>query len=245
MKSNSYFLILFLALLAGCNSPDAWDIFKSTGHTKTEIRKLASFDAISISEDIEFQVVVQDTVSKIVLSAGKNLIPKISSSVQNNTLTIKDNNRFDFVRSNSRTIKICIYTYKLRLLNATTGKNFYIFSSTPSDSMRLMLTQCSGDIFAIINAKKLKVRQRESTSKIVVTGITDSLDYRCGLSFGPVDLSALNTSYAKVLQDGPNDLSISVRDSLNVTIKGIGNVNYSGYPLIKSKVTGKGRLVKM
>jgi hypothetical protein len=239
------YILPVIVLLCSCNSPDAWDILKPVGHTKTVSRELNDFKEIRILENVEFKIVVQDTASRAIVSAGKNILPKIKTDVYNGTLTVKDKNGYDFVRSSSRVTRMEIYTKQLNKLETSTGRNFYILSSHISDSLSILLPQCSGDMSASISTKKLSLILRESTSKVEIVGRADTLYYNAGQSFGPILLSQLEVKKGTIVQSGSNNLEIYVTDSLNVSISGMGNVYYRGNPLIKSKITGKGKLIKM
>lgn len=241
---RKYRIMLALAILSGCNSPDAWDIFKSAGHTKVEIRELASFSQIVIPENIEFRIIVQDTASRVAVSAGKNLLPKIKTDVSNGVLTVKDKNGYDFVRSSSRITRMEIYTKQLSRLETSTGKNFYIQIDRPSIPLEVLLNQCSGDMYASIKVSELTLNLYESTSKIEIAGAATRLFYNAGQSYGPALLSDFLLKKATIEQNGSNTVELNVSDSLNVSISGIGDVYYRGDPFIISNITGKGKLTK-
>lgn len=236
-------LLLFPALLFGCNSPDAWDLFKSTGRTVTVTRPLSDFNKIDIEENVALQVYVQDTASKIVISAGKNILPEIKSYVKNGTLTVVNKNKYDFVRSNSRVISVDVYIKQLSMLKVATGEHVYLKKDKLSDTLLLSFPQCSGDISATVNVKMLIVSMNESTSKLEIVGTADTLTLDSGMSYGPILLSSLQSKVGTVSHSGSNNLYLNVSNLLNVTISGHGNVYYKGNPVINSRVLGKGKLI--
>lgn len=240
------FLFLGSLFTMGCNSPDSWDIFKTTGHTQTITRKLDYFNSVVINENVEFQILLQDTVSKVEISAGKNLLPKIRTSIKNGILQVTNDNKYNFLRSYSRLIRLKIYAKDLIFIQAKTGKNIYIFASPYRDlsTLQIDLPQCSGDLYLQLKARTLRVVANESTCKILGVGNADSLYFTSGYSYGPADFSSFPIKYARVIQNGSNDIRLSVQDSLNVSIYGIGNVIYTGNPNVKSLLVGKGRLIK-
>ena len=52
----------------------------------------------------------------------------------------------------------------------------------------------------------------------------------------------METNAALIDSKGSGQCNISVKESLNVTIKGVGKVKYRGQPKITSKMTGLGNL---
>lgn len=63
---------------------------------------------------------------------------------------------------------------------------------------------------------------------------------------GEIDCSELKSKNTKVVGKGVGELSVYAKDSINITLTGIGNVKYYGNPAsVKTDISGIGKATKM
>src|ERR1035437_4176093 len=94
---NFYFtkisVALFLvALFSTCKKENLCDCIKRTGAIVTETRTINGFDSIVVQDNMNV-FIIQDPNFEVKVEAGKNIVPLITTSVVNGTLTISNNNR--------------------------------------------------------------------------------------------------------------------------------------------------------
>lgn len=105
----SFFLLLpFICIFPSCNKEKDFDCFKSTGNIVKVFRTTPSFSKILLQGNIHL-VFIPDTIQKIEIEAGENLIPKITTTVENDSLILDNRNYCNWVRSFENEVTIYIY----------------------------------------------------------------------------------------------------------------------------------------
>ena len=108
MHLFNYFLILLIAVtFSSCKKKNLGDCFKSTGEITEEVRETDTFSKIIVRDNIEV-ILSPSTTNSITVSAGKNLIDKIITETNGDTLLISNNNSCNWVRDFSVPIKVHI-----------------------------------------------------------------------------------------------------------------------------------------
>ena len=87
MKQLMYFFLV-MVLFFSCKKPNQRKCFKKEGDLIVTEINLSSFDHLLLKENIEF-VLIQDTVEKIIIEGGENLVGFISATVDNKVLKIE------------------------------------------------------------------------------------------------------------------------------------------------------------
>lgn len=97
-------LIIFILILpyaftfSGCDSENAFGCFKKPGEIVEQEIQLDSFSFIEAHDEVDIYL-VNSTEQKVIIKAGKNLIPQIHLNVENNILSIRNDNSCNWVRS--------------------------------------------------------------------------------------------------------------------------------------------------
>lgn len=71
------------------------DFIQTTGEISIEERALDNFNELEVFNSINV-LIVPDTINKVVIEAGENLIPDIVTSVKEGKLIFKNTNKFNF-----------------------------------------------------------------------------------------------------------------------------------------------------
>ncbi len=101
-------LTLFCLVFLSCTKEKDFDCLKSTGTIIKEERESAPFTKINLRDNIHL-IFVESDEQKIVVEAGKHLLPKIQTRIVNDSLILENNNYCDWVRSYQKLVKIYIY----------------------------------------------------------------------------------------------------------------------------------------
>src|SRR5690606_30800121 len=99
--------LLLLLLLMGCDSKDANDCIQSAGNTIRQEVPVVAFNRILVEQGLNM-VLIQDSVPKVVVQTGENLIPDIKVQVVDNQLQLRNENDCNFFREYGLTT---IYVY--------------------------------------------------------------------------------------------------------------------------------------
>lgn len=98
---------LMTALFA-CKKAENRKCFKTAGGDSEKTVHVGTFHQLELGPHIRY-VLVQDTVEKVVLSGGKNLLNFISTDVVDNRLVVKNKNKCNFLRSYKKEVKAEIH----------------------------------------------------------------------------------------------------------------------------------------
>ena len=94
---NGIFVFFMGFLLSGCNTEDAPDCFQSAGKMiRTEVA-VPDFEEIIVYGRIKLYI-EQGPEHKVVVESGENLLPEITAEVENDRLSLRNNNECNFVR---------------------------------------------------------------------------------------------------------------------------------------------------
>jgi hypothetical protein len=102
--------ILFIAsiLMVSCKKPEDRRCLKSVGEETERVIELPTFDKLFLKEKLKY-VLVQDTVEKVVLKGGKNLLNFIDAKVVDGRLELYNENTCNFLRSLTKKVVVEIH----------------------------------------------------------------------------------------------------------------------------------------
>ena len=246
MKKLITHIIVAVCLFAGCSKDDAWDIVKTRGAAKTELRELPHFTGLVITNGINV-VLRHGERNSATLEGWTNLLPKIKLTVDTaGILNISDENKYNMVRDvgNKTTVfltcqdKINYIDFIGDGLVRSDGKletdNLYILSENASGSIHLTLDAAS----LSVGTNSRNTADMTFTGNCHTTGITN-------WGIAPIDMRDLLVQYANITHHGTADIHVFIEQQLNVALDGIGDLFYKGNPEISVDRKGKGNVYQI
>lgn len=103
---STAFLATFF--LFACNKENAPDIIKSAGEEVTVTRELESFTELIILDEFDVEL-VYDSIFKVEVTFGKNIVNKVLTDVNNGILTLENGNKFNWVRKMGQRINVKVH----------------------------------------------------------------------------------------------------------------------------------------
>ena len=100
--------IFILSILTACKKPEERTCFKRTGDIDTLEVSVGGFDKLFLHEHVEYEL-IQDSLDKVVLVGGKNLLGEIQLAVTEGLLDISNHNRCNFLRDYQKKVKAEIH----------------------------------------------------------------------------------------------------------------------------------------
>jgi hypothetical protein len=97
-----------LSILTACKKPEERTCFKRTGDIDTLEVSVGGFDKLFLHEHVEYEL-IQDSLDKVVLVGGKNLLGEIQLTVNEGLLDISNHNRCNFLRDYQKKVKAEIH----------------------------------------------------------------------------------------------------------------------------------------
>ena len=186
---NRTLYIILIALFVSSCEPAPW----TNGEPVTETRYFdENVTAIHVYHDINVTLVESDEF-KIEVTTGENLMEKITSTVENGILYLKNENIRYWVRSYDYPLEIKIYHNSINCINYESWGDLksegHIFQDT-TERFDLNVLHGSGHIDISLNCKALIVRTHDGTAKVTLAGSSDYTD---------IYHNARNNIYAKDL----------------------------------------------
>lgn len=264
MKRNLTAALFFLVSLTTVSCSKS--IF-SNGTPVTEARPIGYFRAISMYNNVNVNL-VHDSSPHLELTCPANLIEKITTEVQGDTLIIKNENKFNWIRSTDYSIDLTVYYDSLREINYASigdlrctdpltgvphsfldtvinGNDTTFTWETVDRAMFLYINEGSGDIDLNFDCETIKLKFSNGTSKVILRGTTGYMEH-VTRSYGMIDARDLNTNMSVVETQSTNDVYVWARTFLKAQLYGIGNIYYKGNPEISIEAcTSDGRLIPL
>lgn len=261
MKRNVIAVLFFLVSLmaASCSKMD--QLFNN-GEPVTERREMAHrFSAISMYNNVNVKL-VQSTYPHLELTCPKNLIEKVTTEIEGDTLVIKNENEYNWLRSFDYSIDLTVYYDSLRQINFASVGDLLCTDSIKGiaeqtidstggfidtitiHNFNLNINEGCGDIDLTFNCNVVKNNFGNGTSKVTFRGKAEYTEIIMR-SYGVVHAENLNSNFVRVQSHSTNDAYVWARSKLTVWLYSIGNVYYRGNPWVVKECTSDGQVIKL
>ncbi len=240
---NLVFLVVISITLGSCKK-DVGDCFKSTGKITSEWREAGKIKNIILHNNINLTLVPSDSTG-IEISAGKNLLSKITSELKGDTLELSNTNSCNWVRDFSKEINAKVYVNNFCRLDYRSTGDVNCNDTIYSDSLIVNVYEGSGSINILSVTPLLKSAIHYGTADIKISGYTHlSQVYSAG--WGLIDNRNMISTFVYVKSLSTNDIYVNATETLSTLIIGIGNIYYKGNPInISVDNQGSGKLLKI
>lgn len=203
---------IVVVLTTACN------VIPGSGRAVTESRDVTGFTTIDLSAvgDVTVETGAEDSLT---VEADDNVLPNLTSEVQNGTLTLGNK---PGLRLRSQTpIRYRVTVTRLDGL-ILSGSGTMTAENLTADALT---TDISGSGVVVVGGAA-------KTQTIKVSGS------------GRHDASRLTTERVNATVSGSGEVLVDVSGELTVDISGSGTVTYSGSPKVTESISGSGRVVK-
>ena len=246
MVIRLFFFFGIAILFGSCKKPSDRSCYKMTGDIINKIIPLGSFTKIDLGPYIQYEL-IQDTINFIEINAGENLINFISSDIEGEKLTLKNNNKCRFLRYKKEKVTAKIHFTTLNSIfyhgsEPLISKDTLDFSAT---TLTLDANETSGSINLKLKAKTIYLNNSNGTPDIELSGSCDffSIDISANGTFSVKNLFVKDAIYLQYSSSLYSELQSS-NCKLKAELSGIGNVGYFGIPSgILTNYYNSGRLI--
>jgi hypothetical protein len=240
----SCLLILVPLFFISCKKDNLFDFTKRTGKTVTIDRPVDSpFTKIYLNDDVEL-VITQGPIFTIKLNGGENLLPGIETSISDSTLTIRNSNTFNWLRSYKDKITAYVTLPHLHELLYKATSTVTNTDTIREDSLSVTSIGGSGYINLNINTSLSKLAITAGSADMTIKGKTGVNFIFLG-SYGAFHCLDLKSTFLFMRNDGTNDCYVNVSHHFEYEIMSLGNIYYLGNPPeISGKITSEGKLIK-
>lgn len=242
MKKFLY-IIIFAGLIFSCRK--AKDCFSTSGDYIQVEDDLNDFDTLCINDVFEVHL-IQDTINKISIEGYESFVNATSFTIKERTLFIENNHKCKFSRPKKNSIKLSIHVKKISKIKL----------NEPSKLISDNVLRHDNEIGLIVNSKFNEAdlhldcktfyfwNTHLNGGKINLHGEVETLKLWHS-SLCSVDAGNLSAENVLVDTDSNADNYIKVKNKLDCTVRGRGNVYYYGKPniLIVNDSTSSGKLI--
>jgi Putative auto-transporter adhesin, head GIN domain len=171
------YLISIAVILSfvACKKAEDRSCFKSIGNDTTKEIALDSFDKLYMGPHLKY-VLVQDTVEKVVLTGGENLLNFVETDVSDGTLSVRNINKCNFLRSYSKLVTVEIHL--VDVINITfEGTHEVICRNTINSTyLTLVIRDGAGEFNLDLNANSLNAVVTHGWGNFNISGSVDYLN---------------------------------------------------------------------
>lgn len=243
MRLFTLFTILLMTLGFSSCEKDPGDCFKSTGEVVTEERQFEDFTTIILNDNINL-LLIPSPSNTLSVSAGKNLMSKIITKVNGDTLTISNNNSCNWIRSYNVPIDISLPIKQLNEIIYQSIGDISCSDTIFSDSLSVNVIEGAGNINILTNSYLTRANIHYGTANLNLSGRC-VLSFVYSVSFGLIDNRNLEALQIYAITKSSNDVYLNAKNHMAVEIGNIGNVYYKGNPTITLSGSGSGQLLKL
>ncbi len=224
MRTKTFLLILLLgvatALLTACNIGNIgrFENVAGSGNVVSEDREVSGFTAIDM-QTVGMLVVEHDESEALRITADDNFLPYLETVVQGDTLIIRTTENVTFSDFTQLSFHISAITLEEVKLSGAASVEI---TGVDTEQWTASLT----------GAGSLTASGRATNQTIEISGA------------GNYDGAELQSRHATVNSSGAGAVVVQVSDTLDVTIGGIGSVQYIGDPTITQEIDGLGTVTK-
>lgn len=230
-------------LFNGCTKDHFFDFTKSAGKTVTVYRNCTAFNTMEIMDDVDV-IIHTDTVPFIRVTAGQNIVEGITTALQNGLLTVRNENRSNWVRSFKN--KYCVEVGTDSLCNI-----IFHGSGIVRTADTLQVTDftfdsrnASGSLLLNLDCTTSHLNVHTGRCDLTVSGRSDVTYYYLN-DTGIISGSDLRSAFTYARNSGTGVLRLFAENELGVEILHTGDIRYSGNPYrIDSVIHGSGKLIR-
>ena len=210
---------------------------QGSGNIESQTREVQDFLAVSINYPAEV-VIQQGNVESVKLETDDNLLPQISTDVDDGVLIIEnEENRWSQRVNPTERVKITITVKDLHEIDFSSAGNVQV-NGLKTDELSLHLNGVGEMTLNDLDVRKLESRL-SGAGNIEANGLADELDIRIS-GVGGFDAPELESLVGVVRISGAGSATVFVKDDLTARVSGAGSINYYGSPTVHEDVSGAG-----
>ncbi|MFN2138062.1 MAG: GIN domain-containing protein [Candidatus Promineifilaceae bacterium] len=218
IKTVTLLLVLFSLFTACARNGEPVEVVSGSGNVVTEERSVSGFTAVGL-RGAGHLIIDESGKESLSITTDDNLLPYIETSIQGDELVISIQDGVVFTDVSELT-----YNVSAANLNkvALEGGGKVEIANLDEDELQVTLSG-AGEVEAAGNVEKQTVQ---------ISGA------------GAYNASDLASRDATVRHDGAGIAVIQVSENLDVTINGLGSVEYIGNPSVSEEINGLGTVRK-
>jgi hypothetical protein len=239
--SFTFLFVLVLFIWVGCDKSGV-NCITSNGKTIRQERNLGDFDSIEVRDYVNL-IISQDSVNKVSVESGQNIISGITTEVVNRQLSIRNINKCNWLRSYDVPVNVYVSVKNLT-------KIYYLSSGNVSTTNPLKSSFLTVEVWGGSGTIDLNLDIFQGYFVLQIGTVDFNLHGNCPINtiysgdYGFFQCTDLKSRYTFVTNDGSNDCYVNSSYILDATIGSIGNIYYTGKPdSVTTHIHGSGKVI--
>lgn len=229
--------------LSGCGKSDG-SCITNAGEVTREPRTIQDFDTINVADHVDL-IIIPDSVNRIEVEAGKNVIRGITTRVENRTLYIRNENRCNWLRSYTKPLNVYIHARNISKIDYNSSGNITTTDTLYSGYLSVDLWGGCGIIDLKLHVINGYFILHLGTATLITHGVCHVGSVYAG-DYGLLRLEDMKTGYTYVKNQGTNDCYVNAINFLDATLNSVGNIYFNGDPdSIRVQENGSGKLIHL
>lgn len=235
-------LIICCVLQIACKKDN--NCLQKSGSVVSNLRDTTSFfQAIRIHDIVDLDIHTQKKNS-IEVIGPENLIDLVYTSVDTNQLNIINENSCRWLGKYDKSFKVVVNMPNIHNLEVYGANNINGLDTIKSSYFRIYLETASGSLHLKLNNDILAFSDYSGVCKSTIEGFTNHLILE-SRSNAQKDFKNLYSRKAQVINHAASHIYLGLVDTLDVVINHVGNVYYTGNPvIIQNQINSTGKLIK-
>jgi hypothetical protein len=240
---------ILVVLACGCNGDNVPDCFQNAGELVEETVTLASFDKITVFENVQL-VVKQGPVQEVKIETGEFLLEEVSAEVIGDRLVLRNTNNCNLFRDYGIT-KVVVTSPNITEIRSSTGWPV-VSEGVLGFPELLLLTESFNNPESETTDGSFDMEVATQTLSIVANGIayfqirgtTENFTTTIAAGDSRVEAENLLAQNVTLNHRGSNDILVNPQQSLRGVIRGTGDVVSVNRPaIVDVEVLFKGQLI--
>ncbi len=239
-KLLSLIVLIFFIVINSCKKDD---FITNSGEVIKKEFLLDDFTQLEINK--YFNVYISDdTINKIIIEGGENLLANIETKIQDSKLTINNNNKLYWLKKYDK-INIYLSTSSLCKIIIKEPSNVFSTNCIKRNSFDIEVRPDISTVNVNVDCNKFSLRIYDCTGNFIVKGKTnDCFIYSRGTAV--VHADCLFSNNVDITNCSTGDIYINATEKIVYSIIRNGNIYYLGNADdIQGKVSSSGKLIKL
>ncbi len=241
--------LMLLLIILGCDTEDAPGCLKKAGVITSEVIEVAPFEEIIVYERVKL-FIKQGPVQSVEIETGENLRKNVSVKVENNRLSIRDENSCNLVRNYGIT-KVTVTIPNLTWLQNSSGSTIESIGVLKLEELWLrsvnqerdLSIHTDGDFILELDVENLRITN-DNISNYFLSGRAENFNVFFAAGDGRLEAGNLVVQRFDIFHRGTNKMIINPQESLQGEIRSTGDViSKNRPPIVRVKEFYTGRLI--
>lgn len=247
---NKIFGYLMLTLiLLGCDTEDAPGCIKKAGTISSEVIEVPPFEEIIVYERVKL-FIKQGPVQSVEIETGENLRKNVSARVENNRLSIRDENSCNLIRDYGIT-KVTVTIPDLTWLQNSSGSAIESIGVLKLEALWLRSVNqerdpaihTDGDFILELDVENLRITN-DNISNYFLSGKVENFNAFFAAGDARLEAGNLMVQRFDIFHRGTNKMIINPQESLQGEIRSTGDViSKNRPPIVRVKEFYTGKLI--